>query len=147
MAVPRPRPDRTFSLLTGSTLALVGGTIWSAYDLVLAGAPALTVGGAWSGPACLLPRPDDVAPHAASYAFLLAIVAGLISGMHALARQQWQTRSLLRACLTTRYDRGGESKLLARRVGLQGRLDVVNVPALLAFCYGYRVRVSLSAAG
>lgn len=150
MTVQRPHPDRTFGLLAGLTLALIGVTMWSAYDLVLAGAPAVAAGGAWSGAACLLPRSDDVAPHAASYAFLAAIVAGLVSGMRSVERQQRQTRTLLRACLATRADRHGGARALAKRVGLQGRLDVVDVPGPLAFCYGYlrpRVLISQSLVG
>jgi len=145
MTVQRPHPDRTFGLLAGLTLALIGVTMWSAYDLVLAGAPAVAAGGAWSGAACLLPRSDDVAPHAASYAFLAAIVAGLVSGMRSVERQQRQTRTLLRACLAARSVRHGGARSLAKRVGLQGRLDVVDVPTPLAFCYGYvRPRVLIS---
>ncbi len=143
---PRPRPDRTFALLSTLSAALVGLIAWATHHLLLAGAPAVAAGGAWPGVACLLlPLGNDLTTHAASYAFLLAIGAGFASSLRTLVRQHQQTQTLVRACLAhpSRYQRSATS--VARHVGLAGRLDVVDVAAPLAFCYGYlhpRVLVS-----
>lgn len=145
-ARPSPRPNRTFALLTTLSGALLGVALWSTHHLLLAGAPAVAAGGAWPGVACLLlPVADDLAAHVASYAFLLAIGAGLASGLRTLVRQHRQTRLLLRACLAAPSRRHRAAESVARRLGLRGRLDVVDVAAPLAFCYGYlRPRILVS---
>ena len=69
-------PNRTFGLLTASSLFLVVTIAWSTHHLLLAGAPP-AIEGMWPGMSCLLvPEANDIAPHIASYGFLLAILAG-----------------------------------------------------------------------
>ncbi|MBI2755916.1 MAG: M56 family metallopeptidase [Chloroflexi bacterium] len=142
----QPRPNQTFALLSGLGAAVVGGITWSTHHLLVAGAPGAVPDSGWPGVLCLLlPVADDLTLHVASYAFLLAIGAGLASSVRALVRQQQQTHALLKACLArrTRHDRTAQA--VARRVGLGGRLDVVDLPTPVAFCYGYlRPRVIVS---
>lgn len=142
----RPRPNHTFGLLAALSGALAGVLAWSTHHLLLAGAPSVAAGGPWPGFTCLLlPADDDVAPHVASYAFLLAIGAGLVSGARMLVRQHRQTRDLLRTCLASRADGYGVAEVVAQRIGLAGRLDVVDVSSPIAFCYGlFRPRVLVS---
>lgn len=141
-------PNRTFALLVGLSLSLVVAGLWSIHHLLLAGAPALAVGGTVPSFSCLLlPLGDDLIPHLASYAFLLATAAGAGAGVRALTRQHWRTRALLNTCLAARSRRRRRLESVARRVGLADRLDVVDVAVPTAFCYGYlRPRVLVSTA-
>ena len=140
------RPERTFALLTGLSIALIGSIVWSTHHLLLAGAPAYAAGGAWPSASCLLlPLADDLAPHLASYAFMLAALAGATAGARVVLRQARSTRTLLEACLAVRSPQSRVVDLLARRLGLQGHIDVVEVGEPIAFCYGFlRPRVLVS---
>lgn len=140
------RPNLSFALLLGLSLALVVAIVWSTHHLLLAGAPTVAAGGPWPGFSCLLlPLGDDLVPHLASYAFILAGAAGASVALRALVRQRRQTHLLLRACLAARSSQRAAVEPLARRLGLQNRLDLVELDAPLAFCYGYlRPRVLVS---
>ena len=95
---------------------------------------------------CLLvPEANDIAPHIASYGFLLAIFAGFGSAARAVVRQQMRTAALLRACRTDQALPHGSVNALGSSLGLAGRLDIVDSLAPLAFCYGYlRPRIVVS---
>jgi beta-lactamase regulating signal transducer with metallopeptidase domain len=140
------RPDRTLALLAGLSVALIGAIIWSTHHLLLAGVPAYAAGGALPSVSCLLlPLADDLAPHLASYAFMLATAAGAAAGARVLLRQSRSTRALLSACLAVRSPRSRVLDPLERRLQLHGRLDVVDLTEPIAFCYGYiRPRVLVS---
>jgi Zn-dependent protease with chaperone function len=140
------RPDRAFALLTALSVALIGTIGWSTHHLLLAGAPAYAAGGAWPGVSCLLlPLADDLVPHLASYAFMLAMVAGATVGARAVLRQTRSTRALLTACLAVRTPRIGLLESLGPRLQLHDRLDVVDLSDPVAFCYGFvRPRVLVS---
>jgi Zn-dependent protease with chaperone function len=140
------RADRAFALLTGLGVALIGAISWSTHHLLLAGAPAYAAGGAWPGVSCLLlPLADDLIPHLASYAFILAMLAGATVGSRAVLRQSRATRALLTACLAVRSLRSGMLEQLEGRLQLRDRLDVVDLAEPIAFCYGYvRPRVLVS---
>jgi Zn-dependent protease with chaperone function len=139
-------PNLTFALLIVLSVGLIAVTGWSTYHLLLAGAPALAAGGPWPGFSCLLlPLAGDLPPHLASYVFTLAIGAGATSGLRTVVRQHCQTKALLDTCLSTRPGRHRTLERLSRRLGLRGRLDLVDVVAPIAFCYGYlRPRVLVS---
>ena len=139
-------PNLTFALLGSLSVVLAGTIGWSTHHLLLAGAPAITAAGTWPGFACLLlPAEDDIVAHAASYAFLLAVGAGLASGVWAVVRQYRRTVHLLEACMLTRVAVAEPAELLARQIGLTGRVDVVEISTPLAFCYGFvRPRVLVS---
>jgi len=141
-----PAPNRTFFLLVVLSVALIGAIGWSAHHLLLAGAPALAMGGSWPGVSCVLfPSEGDIVVHLASYVFLGAIVAGTARGLRTLVRQHRQTKTLLRTCLAARSPRRRSVTTLARRLGLDERLDLVLLSRPLAFCYGYlRPRVLIS---
>ena len=138
-------PNRTFAALLLASAVLLASTAWSAHHLLLAGAPTLAAGGDWPGLGCvLLPLAGDYAPHLASYAFLVALVVGLGVGARTLVRQHRQTRALLGAFLAARVGYGPLGEAVAR-VGLTGRVDVVELAAPVAFCHGYvRPRVVVS---
>ena len=140
------RPNLSFALLLGLSLALAAAILWSTHHLLLAGAPTVAAGGPWPSISCLLlPLGDDLVPHLASYAFILATVAGACGALRALVRQHRQTRRLLRACLAMRSSRRVALEPMAHRLGLRSRLDLVELDAPLAFCYGYlRPRVLIS---
>lgn len=140
------RPDHTFALLAGLSIALIGAISWSTHHLLLAGAPAYAVGGAWPGATCLLlPLGNDLAPHLASYAFMLAMLVGAAAGFRAVLRQARSTRALLATCLAVRSLHPDALAQLQRRLGLRDRLDVVDFPEPIAFCYGtIRPRVLIS---
>ncbi|MBI4491654.1 MAG: M56 family metallopeptidase [Chloroflexi bacterium] len=139
-------PNRTFALLVVLSSGLIAVIGWSAHHLLLAGAPALANASAWPSASCLLlPLDGDYLPHLASYLFLLAIGAGTLVGLRALVQQQRQTQALLRACLAARSRRRRALDRLAWRLGLEGRLDLVDLAAPVAFCYGYlRPRILVS---
>ena len=140
------RPNRTFLLLVGLGIALIAALSWSTHHLLLAGAPALAAGGGWPSFSCLLfPVADDFAPHLASYAFMLAMAAGAASGLRTLVRQHCQTRALLRACLAVYSPRRAAIPPSVSVATLHDRLDIVDLPTPIAFCYGYfRPRVIVS---
>lgn len=139
-------PDRTFALLTGLSVALIAAIIWSRRHLLLAGAPAYAAGAAWPGITCLLlPLANDLGPHLASYAFILAMLAGATAGVRAVLRQARSTRSLLRACLSVGSSRSGVVESVDAQLQLRDRLDIVNLAEPIAFRYGYlRPRVLVS---
>ncbi len=141
-----PRPNHTFALLTSLGLTLLAAIGWSAHHFLEAGAPALAeVGGVATVSCLLLPVAGDLAPHLGSYVFLAAIGAGTASGLRALARQHRQTRGLLQACHATGAGRHRGLARRAWRLGLSGRLDVVELAAPVAFCYGLlRPRILVS---
>lgn len=138
-------PSRTFGLLLAASTALLAAILWSTHHLLLVGAPA-ALRGIWPGMTCLLvPQASDLAPHLASYGFLLAIFGGFASGTRAVVLQQRRTVALVRACRAGRALPGRDVQGLASQLRLTGRVDVVDTPAPLAFCYGYlRPRVMLS---
>lgn len=142
------RPNRTFALLSAFSFALLAAAGWSTHHLLLAGAPTLATGGPPPAVSCiLLPLAGDFGPHVASYAFLLAFAAGSFSGLRTLVRQHRQTRALLAACRPTRGADASALAPLARPIGLDQRLDLADLAAPVAFCYGYlRPRVLLSTA-
>lgn len=129
----------TFGVLVVLGAAIVAAVLWSAVALLLAGAPTLAAGGGWPGISCvLLPTAGDYAPHLASYAFLAAIVVGLAAAASTLLRQQRRTRALVCSCLVAGTVAPGALAAAIRRAGLTGRVDLVDVAAPLAFCYGLR---------
>lgn len=141
------RPNRTFTLLTVLSLSLIAGGLWSTHHLLLAGAPTLAAGGVLPSFSCLLLPTNDVAPHLASYLFIVATASGALAGCRTLIRQHRGTRALLRACLAARSPRRRTIEKMAQRVGLSGRLDVVALDIATGFCYGYlRPRVLVSTA-
>ena len=130
-------PNRTFAMLASVSIASILVTGWSTFQLLLAGAPALSVGRTWPTASCLLPTNDDFVPHLASYLFIAAMLVGLVSGSRVLLRQYLQTRQLLRACLASRASVRTRLAVLAERLGLESRLDLVSLTTPVAFCYGY----------
>jgi Zn-dependent protease with chaperone function len=137
--------NRSFRLLAFLSCAVLATIAWSTHHLLLAGAPAVAEG-MWPGVGCLLvPALGDVAPHAASYLFLAAIIGGSASGARAVLRQQRQTQALLRACRAGLQPPDDIAEAAARAAGIVGRVDVLDVPVPLAFCYGYlRPRILFS---
>jgi Zn-dependent protease with chaperone function len=133
----RPTPNRTFILLALLSSAVLAAIVWSTHHLLLAGAPT-AVEGIWPGVGCLfLPTNGDLAPHAASYAFLVALIAGCVSGTRAVLHQQRRTHALLRACRAGLSLPDNVAEVAARTVGIGGRFDVLDAAEPLAFCYGY----------
>lgn len=139
-------PSRTFAALAALGAALIAAIGWSAYTLLLAGAPTLAAGGGWPGVGCLLlPLAGDFAPHLASWAFMLAMLAGAAGGLRTLHRQHRQTTALLHTCLAARAPGSGALGPVARRLGLADRTDLVELAAPIAFCHGcLRPRVLVS---
>jgi Zn-dependent protease with chaperone function len=120
------------------SVALITASLWSTHHLLLAGAPAYAAGAAWPGITCLLlPLANDLGPHLASYAFMLAMLAGAAVGVRAVLRQTRSTRSLLSACLSVRSSRSGVVESVVARLQLRDRLDIVNLAEPIAFCYGH----------
>lgn len=138
-------PNRTFVAVVLVSTTLMLAALWSAHHLLVAGAPVLA-SGAWPGLSCLLlPAERDLPAHLASYAFLAAIAAATTSGLWTLVQQYRQTRSLLQACLALRSPRWRALRPVVQGLGLEGRVDVVEIPAPMAFCYGYiRPRILVS---
>ena len=131
-------PNRTFAVLVLFAIGLFWGIGWSARHLLVAGAPTLGRGGAWPSVDCLfLPLAGDFLPHLGSYLFLAAIAAGSTAGVRALARQQTQTRALLRCCLAVRSASIHDLHSTTRTLELDGRVDVVDLTVPVVFCYGY----------
>jgi Zn-dependent protease with chaperone function len=132
------RPNQLFAALISLGAVLAASIGWSEHNLILAGAPTLVAGGGWPGLECvLLPVAGDFAPHLASYVFLIAIGLGLRSGVASLLAQRRETRALLRLCLATRGPEGAPVELGRAAARLRDVLDVADLPAPLAFCYGY----------
>ena len=140
------RPNCTFGALLITTAALITVLGWSTHHILLAGAPAFAADGAWPGFSCLLlPLDHDFLPHLASYAFLLAIGAGTISGGRMLLHQHQHTSLLLRRLLPARSIPDHRLERAVCRTGLSGRLDVVDLGTPVAFSYGcLRPRVLVS---
>lgn len=140
------RPNFTFGALLIATAALIAIVGWSTHHLLLAGAPAFAAGGAWPSFSCLLlPLDDDFMPHLASYAFLLAIAMGAVSGGRMLLYQHQHTTLLLQSLLPARSIPDRRLERAVCRTGLGGRLDVVELDTPVAFSYGcLRPRVLVS---
>ncbi len=141
-----PSPNRTFAALVFASVALIGAIGWSTHHLLVAGAPGFVDGGLWPELQCLLvPGDRDAGTHLVSYIFLATIGASTASSLLTLIRQHQQTRRLLRNCLAVQAVRQRKIRALARTLRLDGRIDVVDSDAQLAFCYGYvRPRILIS---
>ncbi len=134
--------SRTFRLLigTGTVLALLLGV--AVFRTVLASCPE---GWATGGFACLfLPTHTDLGTHLLSYTFVGTIVLGASAGL-LLWRRQWNKVHSLTTDLTLLRAPEEELSPLVYRLGLEGKICVVNSEALLCFCAGFispRVYVS-----
>jgi beta-lactamase regulating signal transducer with metallopeptidase domain len=126
--------SRTFRLLigTGAVLALLLGV--AVFRTVLAGCPDW-----WAerGLACLfLPTHLDLGTHLLSYAFIGTGALGASAGL-LLWRRQWARIHSLTTNLTLLRAPEEELTPLFHRLGLKGKICIVNSKALLCFCAGF----------
>lgn len=125
------QPNRAFVALLGfasGAVALLGAT---ALRFLRAGLPP---GAGWRY--AVLPGTGDLAVHLISYTLLGLVATGLLRGGWALVRPWPRLHRGLDRC---RAAGGGGDDQLARlgaRVGLAGRVRLVDAPVPLAFCAG-----------
>ena len=95
---------------------------------------------------CLfLPTSSDWAAHLMSYAILLLLVGSLGLGALRFVEQTVRTRRTVRRLLAFSQPVDAGLALLLGRLGLTGRIDLVQTPLPIAFCYGLRrPRICLS---
>ncbi|MDQ2808779.1 MAG: M56 family metallopeptidase [Chloroflexota bacterium] len=95
---------------------------------------------------CLfLPTSSDWAAHWMSYAILLLLGAGAVSGCYSFGRQIRRTRRMLRQLLQFARPVDAALHTFLQTLHLADRLDLVQTTVPLAFCYGIRrPRICLS---
>jgi len=95
---------------------------------------------------CLfLPTSSDWAAHLMSYAILLLLMGSLGLGLVRFVLQTVRTRRTVRRLLAFSQPVASDLVPLVQRLGLTGRLDLVQTPVPIAFCYGLRrPRICLS---
>jgi Zn-dependent protease with chaperone function len=133
-----PSPGRPFGLLLAGSLLGTAGLAAATARLAIAAA-----GGAWPGLSadgvrCLLvPTPADLGAHVLSYLFGVALVVSAAWTAAVLVAQGRGTRRLARAVAARRVARAPRTlRRATRRLGLEGRVDVVGEERPYAFCYG-----------
>lgn len=111
---------------------------------LLSGAPEMEQGPLF---ACLfVPTLLDWPSHALGFALSAILGASLLLGLLSIARQWYRTRRLTRALLRFAMPAGGKTLLRKGAPGrIVGRIDLVDVAAPVAFCYGLaRPRICVS---
>jgi Zn-dependent protease with chaperone function len=89
-----------------------------------------------------VPTTSDLAVHLWSYVLLLTILAGGVAGVWAVWSERRRTTVFLQQCLGCMADEQGALHRAAERVGLAGRVDLVDAVEPRCFCYGLmRARV------
>ncbi len=127
-------PDRTFKILIGSGVVLTLLLGMAVFRVVMASCPEQYSMGTF---ACLfLPTHSDLGVHLLSYAFMVTIISGTISWLVLWRRQLTMTHSLTRK-LTLLHATDSELEPLAQRLGLQGKVQLVDFESPLVFCAGF----------
>ena len=123
---------------TGAVLALLVGA--AVFRAIAAGCPH-----DWGDLACLFfPTHTDLGIHLLSYAFMGTILLGTSSWL-ALWRRQWTNTHALTRKLARPHAPDNKLELLTHRLGLKGKVHLLDSEAPLCFCAGFiRPRVYLS---
>ncbi len=125
-------PNTAFTLLITLAGLLAILTVDSVTSLLMMGA-----GGAGFDLYCLLiPSTSDLAVHLLTYGLLLLVLVGAATGWRALLGERNRTERFLRRYLVRRAGERGTLEGVADRVGLGGRIDLVDVDEPRCFCYG-----------
>lgn len=139
-------PNAAFGLLVSlaSSLAVSGPV--SVAVLLMTGGNVESLPSHGIDLTCLLvPTGSDWTVHGLSYALFVAVMIGAGTGTWSLIVEQWRTQRLVERCLAASGATGEATRLVARRVGLNGRLDVVAAADPACFTHGLvRPRVCIS---
>lgn len=93
----------------------------------------------------VVPGHADGGAHLVAYSIVGLLLIGGVRGLAGFVRQIWRTRRVIRQLLHVAQP--SDSAWLARLVGagLAGRVDLIQTPVPLAFCYGFiQPRVCIS---
>lgn len=114
----------------------------------------LLVAGGWNGTpgnteadlrCMLVPTQSDLTVHLLSYGLLFAVLAGGVAGGTTFFSQWRRTERFVRRLLVQRAVERATLERLAGRIGLAGRVDLVQSDEPRCFCYGLvRPRVCIT---
>ncbi len=126
--------SRIFKLLIGTSTVVALLLGMAVFRTVLAGCPDGHSAGVF---ACFfLPTNTDLSTHLLSYVFIGTIALGIPAGL-LLWRRQWTKIRLITMNLALLQAPEEELRPLVYRLGLKGKICVVNSEALLCFCAGF----------